>query len=265
MSPDTTMQTAEEINRINRRKYEEDYSIEQVSIAPNQPGEDYFRKLTRIRLGLVGEYGRNGRVLDVGCGSGDYLFACKEVIGEGIGIDFSNRTINEALYKRNKQNVCNINFLVCNAAAIPLATGTFDLIYSFSALYCMPRIEHVIGEIGRLLKSTAMAVLELGNLTSLNTIVSRAYPEWAIPCHIRTGDMKRFIRNAGLKVVQRRVFQILPLWGDRPHWLWPLLNWRWKRLLQTDVRGKMLDERIASLPLLRNFAFRHIFVCRKQG
>jgi hypothetical protein len=53
------------------------------------------------------------------------------------------------------------------------------------------------------------------------------------------------------------------MWGDRPWWLKPLLHPVWTRLLAIRIKGRMLDEWISSLPLLRRFAFRHVLLCEK--
>jgi hypothetical protein len=52
--------------------------------------------------------------------------------------------------------------------------------------------------------------------------------------------------------------------ADAPKWLKPLLWSGWTRLLAKQINGKMLDEWISNLPVLKLFAFRHIFVCEKR-
>lgn len=257
------MQTSEEIERINRKKYEEDYTFSQVSLNRTLNGTDYFQKMTQIRLELIRKYGYNKKVLDIGCGTGDYLFESKNVISEGVGIDFTKKAIVEAISKKNKMNVKNLEFVNCNAKQIPCEEETFDLIYSFAALYHIPEVEEVILECGRLLRPNSIAILEFGNLYSLNTVVCKAYPEWAIACHIKIKDMKEMIKNTGLEIVEWRAFQILPLWGDRPKWLKPLLHPLWKKILEKEINGRMIDEWICNMPLFKNFAFRQIIICQK--
>ena len=69
----------------------------------------------------------------------------------------------------------------------------------------------------------------------------------------------------GLSVIEHRAFQILPLWADRPGWLWPLLHPKWKKLMAHRVRGRMIDEWISNLPGLKSLAFRHIIVAEKRS
>ena len=75
--------------------------------------------------------------------------------------------------------------------------------------------------------------------------------------------MRRALRAAGLRVIRRRAFQLLPLWAGKPRWLWPLLHPFWKKLFSTRVGGKMLDEWFRGLPGARSFAFRHLLVCQR--
>ena len=50
----------------------------------------------------------------------------------------------------------------------------------------------------------------------------------------------------------------------RSIWLYPLATPLWKPVLGLRIGGKMLDEWIASAPLLRRLAFRHLVVVRKR-
>ena len=78
------MLTPNEIELFNQKKYENDYSIEQISINKNLDQDDYFQKLIRIKLNLIEQYGRRKNVLDVGCGAGDYLLESKTVVASAI-------------------------------------------------------------------------------------------------------------------------------------------------------------------------------------
>ncbi|MDD2891295.1 MAG: class I SAM-dependent methyltransferase [bacterium] len=255
----TNLKRNEEIGILNKKKYEETYSIEQISINKTLNENDYFQKFVKIRLNWIKKYGQNKEVLDLCCGTGDYLLKSQSFIKRGIGVDFSQKMIKNAMSKK----ITNIEFMNCNAKQIPFKEKTFDLIYSFSSLYYIPEIEKVISEVSRLLKPGSVAILELGNLYSLNTITCKAYPEWATPCHITLKHMKQIVKEARLKIIEWKAFQILPFWGDNPKWLKPLLKPCWKIILQEEISGKMRDEWISELPLLRNFAFRQVVICKK--
>ena len=96
------MQTTEEIEQINRKRYEEDYTFSQVSLNRTLNGTDYFQKMAQIRLEFIRKYGHNKKVLDIGCGTGDYLFESKNVISECVGIDFTKKRLTKLYLRRMK-------------------------------------------------------------------------------------------------------------------------------------------------------------------
>ena len=185
----------------------------------------------------------------------------------GIGVDFSMSYLEKA-NKNKKLNTCdNISFMCSDARSLPFRSHHFDVAYSFSSLHVISDVGEVISEMARVLKTGAICVLDLGNLKSLNAIVIKTYHEelgWAKPYPISIANMKWLIQDAGMKIVEHRAFQLLPLWSaNRPKRFKLFLLPCWARLLSKQVKGKMVDEWISSFVVLKNFAFRHVFVCEK--
>ena len=259
------MLTPEEIERFNQKKYNQEYTLKQVSISVDLDKDDYFQKLVEIRLALIKKYGRGKKVLDVGCGSGDYLFESKDIIFSGSGIDFAPKFIEEANAKKQKSGAAHLEFREGNAKKMPYLDKTFDTAFSFSALVYVPEVEEGIKEIARVLKPGGVAILEMGNILSLNTIVCEASLNVAKSCHVKIPAMRKMIKSSQLDILEWRSFGLLPFWGNRPRWLTPLLHPFWKSLFQKKINGKMLDEWISNLPLIKQFAFRHVIVCQKKG
>jgi hypothetical protein len=77
--------------------------------------------------------------------------------------------------------------------------------------------------------------------------------------------MVRMIHDAGMRIVVHRKFQLLPMWGDRPSYLKWLMLPPVIAFMAREIGGRMLDEWVSSLPLLRRYAFRHVFVCERVG
>jgi len=257
------MPTPEEIDKINKRIYGETYALAQVSFKDLKES-DFFKKLVKIRMNLIRCYGSEKKVLDVGCSTGDYLLEAKDIIREGVGIDYTQKYIDEAIAKRDNLHVKHIEFVQAAAKKIPYVDNSFDLIFSFSTLAYITDVDKVVQEVERVLKKDAAAILEFANLWSLNTVVCKAYPDIARHCHRSISDLKKIIAQAGLEIIDWRSFQILPYWGRRPWWLRPLLCSFWKSLMEKQAGHKMVDEWISSMPLLRNFSFRQIIVCQKK-
>lgn len=233
------------------------------TLAVEQAPVDYFDVLAYRRRQILDHYAPHTRTLDLCCATGQFLLDIAGKIPEGIGVDFSSAYVRDAGLAAETRGVRNVSFVCANARDLPFPSGSFGLVFCFSSLYYIPRVDEVLNEVSRVLQSGGIAVLDLGNQYSLNTVVTAAYPDLPAPCHISLRQMRRYLRGAGLSVVNHHAFQMLPLWGDRPRWLRPLLKPRWKAIMQRQVRGRMIDEWICDLPLLQHLAFRHLFICRK--
>ncbi len=252
--------TSREIEAATRRKYSGAvYQPETISKSVVHNPSDYSARMLALKFELIRQYCLGDPLLDVCCSTGVHLEALSGGRRLAAGVDFSFPFLAHARQRRGGAMV-----LVCaNARALPFRSASIGSAYALSSLYHIPDAGEVIAEISRVLRPGGRCVLDMGNSTSLNTIVCRAYPELAEPCHMPVETMRRMILGAGLRVLVHRRFQILPMWGDRPARLGWLLSPRLARVMTTMVAGKMLDEWISSLPGLRQFAFRHVLVCEK--
>ena len=250
------------IEREQQRKYRTCYGPANLDYR-SLPSNDYFARLAALRLRLLQERYEGGRILDLGCGAGDYLLPAAQFAEAAIGLDFSPELIAVAQQRATAKGAANVSVAVANGRNIPLRDESISLIFSFSCLYHIPAVDQVIAECARVLRRGGTAILEFGALYSLNTIVCRAYPELAAPCHVPLREFRAMLSRAGLTIEMDRPFQILPLWGNKPWWLRPILHPFWKQTLQRQVAGRMLDEWISALWPFRVLAFRHIVICRR--
>lgn len=224
---------------------------------------DYAGQLLRERIDLVAALNTGGTLVDLCCASGSHLIDLSSDAVRAIGIDFAERYLEAAKVAARAAGRDNVEFVQGDARQLPLATASVDLLYCFSALYTVPRVDEVVTEVGRVLRPGGHAVLDFGNRRSLNAYCATFYTELA-PLHLLSvRGIRGVVTRCGLLIVKHRRFQLLPLWADRPSWLWPLLHPRWKTIMKRRVFGRMLDEWLSSMPILRAFAFRHVLVCRK--
>jgi SAM-dependent methyltransferase len=224
---------------------------------------DYAGNLLRDRFDLVAAYHSGGTLVDLCCASGSHLVDVSPDASRAIGIDFAERYLQTGRAAAAAAGRTNVAFVQADARQLPLASGSVDTLYCFSALYAIPRAREAVAEAARVLRPGGHAVLDFGNRRSLNAYAASFYTELA-PLHLMTvGEIRDVVRGAGLTVVRHRRFQLLPLWADRPSWLWPLLHPRWKSVMKRRWFGRMLDEWLSTMPVLRAFAFRHVLVCRK--
>ncbi len=205
------------------------------------------------------------RVLDIGCADGRHLAELSGIFAHGVGIDFSERFISAA--KASYGSIGNIDFLVGDARSMQMPSGAIDVVYSFATLYYLNDIADVYAEIARVLAPGGVAVLEVGNARSLATRISRRPENRALAQHsARTiGDHLQALKAARLDVLTHKSFQLLPMWGNLDGLLSLLRKPALDHLMGKQVKGRMIDEWVSSLPVVRNFAFRHLVVCRKRS
>lgn len=243
------------------------YRVDTINQLPPSTPVTYSDLLLQIRLELVRRFADCSSVLDVCCATGQHLMGFADEMQACTGIDFSLPYLQKANEDRNNKGLENTRYACSDAHNIPFRSNSFDLAYSFSSLYVIPDVDTVINEIARVLKPGGKCILDLGNLYSLNVIVINAYHKeqgWAQHYAVSVPVMKQMIIRAGMRIVEHRAFQILPLWGgDRPKWLKVFLLPLWTHLLSRRVKTKILDEWISNLPVFKSFAFRHVFVCEK--
>ncbi|HEY8176698.1 MAG TPA: class I SAM-dependent methyltransferase [Gemmatimonadaceae bacterium] len=265
------MKTVEQVEAENRRKYSgEAYDARTICRPASGDGDDYASRMLRLKLEMVARECPGDVLVDLCCGAGEHLESTSRGRALAVGVDFSVPFLRHAEERRRsreeeEQEGGTIAFVCGNARSIPLADDSADALYSLSSLYYMPKLDEIIGEIARVLRPGGRCVLDLGGKPSLNSIVCAAYPELAVSCHVPVGEMLDACRSHGLEVIEHRRFQLLPMWGDRPWWLKPVLQPSWTRLLAIRVAGRMIDEWVSSLPIVRRFVFRHVLLCEKAG
>jgi ubiquinone/menaquinone biosynthesis C-methylase UbiE len=249
----------------NREIYEKNYVPAQLELAPKTA---YDAKMMALRMRLLETYCVGKDVLDLCCGSGDYLIKLLDKVKSIAGLDFS-RTLLGALKARlaGVPYSEKVRVVEGDATSLPFELGTFDTVFSFTSLYYVPDGAKAISEAARVLRPGGVAILELGNLFSLATITSllcHKYYGWARPFHMRYGAMMKALAEAGFAVEEHYAFQLLPMFGPKMiQILLPFSLSLFKYPLGIHVRGRMLDNIISGAPLLRRFAFRHLFVLRK--
>lgn len=241
------------------------YKADTICHRLNEQSKDYVDRLLLEKLRTVRHHVADGLLVDLCCATGEHLFTLADIADNCLGIDFSRPYIDRANQRSKELGLSHVKFEVGDAKNLPLETGSVATLYSFSALYIIPDVNAVIREVSRVLRDGGRCVLDLGNSKSLNSICVKAYTELPPTFHITVPEMQRICERHGLKVIEHRSFQLLPLWADKPRWLWPLLHPVWKRLMAHRLRGKMLDEWISGSRLFRRFAFRHLLVCEKSS
>jgi SAM-dependent methyltransferase len=69
-------------------------------------------------------------VLDIGCGNGETLLDCAQLVDNGVGFDESQYIIKQAGKSARRQNAGNIAFSCGKAVALPFRDSSFDFVWS---------------------------------------------------------------------------------------------------------------------------------------
>ena len=102
------------------------------------------------------------RVLDLGCGCGQYTEFLKAKKVEYFGLDFSERLIEIA-----REKYPQLKFQIASALNLPFSENFFDKVYAIALFHSIPSAEfrnQVLKEIKRVLKKDGLLILTVWNL-----------------------------------------------------------------------------------------------------
>lgn len=246
----------------NRAVYETFYGDEHLSIS--RPLSPYDRAYVDLRLRNLERLCRERDVADLGCGTGAYLLPVARIARSVYGVDFSTKLLSLLRARVAADGAPNVRLVQADVRAIPLRSASMDVAFSIATLYHVPRVELAIAEMGRIVRPAGRLLVELGNRWSLNTLVAQRAESGTHSYHIGVGEMRAMLGAAGFRIDEHRRFQLLPMYGG-PLWLRPLVSAHWKKIMGRSLGGRLIDEHVSSLPLLRALAFRHLFVCTRRA
>lgn len=101
------------------------------------------------------------RVLDAGCGAGRPV--SEALIGAGLSVSGLDISIRQLQLSRSNLGLATV--AQGDLAALPFASGAFDAVVSYYAIFHLPRAEHrtVFAEMRRVLRARGSALLCLGS------------------------------------------------------------------------------------------------------
>jgi ubiquinone/menaquinone biosynthesis C-methylase UbiE len=75
------------------------------------------------------------RVLDVGCGTGQFAVAIAPLVAHATGADLTPAMLDKARAQQAKAGVVNVDWLQADSTDLPVADGAFDIVTSRSMLH----------------------------------------------------------------------------------------------------------------------------------
>jgi ubiquinone/menaquinone biosynthesis C-methylase UbiE len=101
--------------------------------------------------------GKGTKILDVGCGSGNYTYQFSLLSDNVIGIDHS-----EYIFKKNPHKAISI----MDATAMAFADNSFDIVFCSDTLHHIPEYEKAVSEMVRVSKKYVV-ILEANSLNPM--------------------------------------------------------------------------------------------------
>jgi ubiquinone/menaquinone biosynthesis C-methylase UbiE len=188
---------AQEDYRAKTRKYYADHAA------------SYPEAVALWRLALLEKYNSRGKnILELGCGTGNYLLSLPN--SRITGIDLSGESI--AVLKKRKGYAGKkkrITAVVGDITGLPFKPGEFDICFSFSTLYYVKEIDSAIAETARVLKKGGIAILEFANSHSINILWDRlmfSVPQFAWS----RKKIFRMMEDNGFEIVEVRYRNLIP-------------------------------------------------------
>jgi SAM-dependent methyltransferase len=140
-----------------------------------------------------------GRVLDVGCGAGDYLALLKRAGWDPVGIDFDEKALDMARLR-------GIDARAGDLVSAAFPHDSFDAVTMMNVIEHLPEPAAVFAECRRILRPGGRLVMMTPNIEALG---HRAFgPDWRgleIPRHLflySARTLRAFARRAGFRRVE---------------------------------------------------------------
>jgi len=156
-----------------------------------------------------------GRLLDIGCGTGELAERLARRGWKAVGLDLCERMLHQASFKLNG-NAGSVHLTVGDSEHLPFAPGTFDAVTCANSFHHYPHQEAVVREMYRVLRPGGHLLLLDGwpdqfvGRIVYDLIVTRV--EGGAVWHRESPHLRAMFRDAGFRgVTQKRTYSLFPI------------------------------------------------------
>lgn len=164
------------------------------------------KRTLKRKLSLVNTNGKKGAILDIGCGTGEFLGTCKQDGWKALGIE-PNPSAREQAQKNHGLEVRE------EEAMNSLAAKSFDVITLWHVLEHVPGLNERVQKIKELLKDNGLLVVAVPNRNSHDAAYyGKFWAAYDVPRHLwhfRPQDIRQLMEKHGMEVVS-----VLPMKYD---------------------------------------------------
>ncbi|MEE8349810.1 MAG: class I SAM-dependent methyltransferase [Acidobacteriota bacterium] len=158
------------------------------------------------KVNLVQDLVPSGRILDVGCGDGKFLWALDSRKWDRTGVEFSEETV-----RLVNQRIDDLKLIEGDIFSEKLQEGSFDVVTFWHVLEHLPRPQEVLERVRRLLSPGGWIIISLPNLNSLQARLFRRY--WYafddVPRHLyhfAPRPLEKLLHEKGFHELEHRFF-----------------------------------------------------------
>lgn len=152
------------------------------------------------------------RLLDVGCGDGNFVIRSREKYGEAYGVDITDVMIERAKKNATERDLNRVSFSRADADnGIPFVDGYFDTITCIASLQFMFDPYHVVDEFHRVLKAGGTLIVQVVNIAFLLRRLSLffgRFPVTAQQCGWDGGTLHYFTFSSCFRLLSEKGFKV---------------------------------------------------------
>jgi SAM-dependent methyltransferase len=195
-------------------------ALEEFRSGQLQRSRSWRGEIEKVRL--LERFLQSGRILDVGCGDGRFLWALNPARWVRTGVDHSGAVLAQVL-----NCLPDLRLIVGDIHSTALAAGAFDAVTFWHVLEHLPDPRSVLLRAATLLADEGWLLVSLPNLDSLQARLFRThwYPFDDVPRHIYHFSQRSLLlllQETGFQVRRRLLFSPRVNFHSLKH---SLLNW----------------------------------------